>query len=44
MVKKIAYILLALLIIIQFIRPARNISTAEEGKSPSVRNIPFLPM
>jgi len=30
MIKKIAYILLALLIIIQFIRPARNLSSAEE--------------
>ena len=31
MIKKIAYILLALLVIIQFIRPARNISTAESA-------------
>jgi uncharacterized membrane protein len=29
MIKKIAYFLLAALVIIQFIRPARNISTAE---------------
>jgi Haem-binding domain len=29
MIKKIAYIVLALLVIIQFIRPARNISTIE---------------
>ena len=30
MIKKVAYILLAILIIIQFIRPARNISSAEQ--------------